>query len=101
MEDSNLSSEPLVFKELTKAQQRALRKEFTSQTKSGRRLIIVFIIVAIIAVAIIINGIFTDHRIFLSGVFPVCYFPVFIALNEDAFVKWLKSEKNMVIKKDA
>ena len=101
MGDSNFNSESLVFKELPKEQQHALRKEFTSQTKWGKKLLIVFIVISLIAIAIAINNFFTSYRIFLSGVFPICYFPIFVALNEEAFVKWLKSEKNIVIKKNA
>ena len=100
MTDSNFNLEPLVFKELPKEQQKALRKEFSESTKSGRTLILVSFITGAVMIAFAVIGLFTDHRVFTGAVFPVWIVPVFIALNEDKLAKWLKAEKNIIMKRE-
>ena len=99
MNDSNFNSEPSVFKELPKEQQKELRKEFSEMTKADRNIIIVSIIVAAVMVTCAIIGIFSDHLVFGGVIFPAWIVPVMVASNEDKFAKWLKTEKNIAMKR--
>jgi len=99
MTDSNFNSEPAIFKELPKEQQKALRKEFDATTKAGRNLIIVSVIFALAMLAFAFGGIFSEDWIIFGCIFPACFFTVFVATYEEKFSKWLKSEKNIIMKK--
>ena len=104
MTDSNFSSEPVnseppVFRELPKERQKALRKEYSKTSKAGRNIIICSIIIAAAMIAIAVAGIFSEHWVFAGCVFPAWIFPVFAASEEEKFIKWLKAEKNIVMKR--
>ncbi|MCL2434035.1 MAG: hypothetical protein FWD16_05900 [Clostridia bacterium] len=99
MSDSSTIAEPTIFKELPKEQQKELRKEFDKTTNAGRNLIIASVIMGAVLVIIAVIGVLTDHVVFSGAPFPVFFFPVFIALNEDKFAKWLEKEKNIIMKR--
>ena len=89
------ANKPIVFKELPKEQQKALRKEFAKATKADRNLIIVAIIIGVVIIVCAVIALFSDHRVFTGTIFPIWIFPVLIAINEDKFTKWLKTEKDI------
>ena len=88
-------NKPIIFKELPKEQQKVLRKEFAKSTKADRNLIIVSIVIGVVIIACSVIALFSDHRVFTGTIFPIWIFPVFIAINEDKFTKWLKTEKDI------
>ena len=92
-------NKPTIFKELPKEQQKALRKEFAKSTKADRNLIIVSIVIGVVIIACSVIALLSDHRIFSGTIFPIWIFPVMIAINEDKFTKWLKAEKDIIMKK--
>ena len=96
MTDLTFNSEPLVYKDLPKEQQKALRKEFSLISNSGRNIIIISIIFAIVLIVLAISGFFVENWIFSGILFPACILPVFVAMDEEKFAKWLKNEKNML-----
>ena len=100
MSDSNFNSEPLLFKELPKEQQKALRQEYSKISKAGRNLIIASIIMGAAMIILAIIGLYTEDWIITGGVFPACMIPIFAASNEEKFAKWLKAEKNIIMKKE-
>ncbi|MCL2163008.1 MAG: hypothetical protein FWH55_01160 [Oscillospiraceae bacterium] len=98
MTDSSFDSKPSVFKELPKEQQKALRQEFSKISKAGRDLIIATVIMAAAMIILAIISIYTEDWVISGGVFPACMIPIFAASREDRFAKWLKAEKNIVMK---
>ena len=96
MTDTNFNAEPLVFKELPKEQQKALRDEYSKISKAGRNLIIATVIMAAAMIGIAILGVLTDHKVFSGVMIPVWIIPIFAASNEDKFAKWLEAEKNII-----
>ena len=99
VDELNVSSEPAVFKELPKEQQRALRKEFDKTTKAGRNMIIYVVVMAAVLIAVAVCGLLAENWVFTGGAFPMGFFVVLIAVNEDKFAKWLEAEKNIVLKR--
>jgi len=99
MTDSNFNSEPLLFKELPKEQQKALRQEYSKISKAGRNLIIASVIMGVVMIAIAIIGIYTEDWVITGGIFPACMIPIFAASNEEKFTKWLEAEKNIIMKR--
>ena len=95
-------SDPLVFKELPKEQQKALQKEYsqTAEAKQmGKRVIIVAVIFAVIVIAGAVVGVLTGHAGFYSATptFFICIWPAII--SQQKFEKWLEAEKNIIMKR--
>ena len=93
---------PLVYKELSKEQKKALQKEFgkTDESKKmGRIILIVAIIFAVVVIAGAVIGVKTGHGEFFATfpTFFICVLPA--AISQQKFEKWLAKEKNIVMKR--
>ena len=101
MSEGNVSSNPLIFKELPKEQRKALQKEYSTTAeakKMNKTLTIAAIIIGAIVIASTIIGLSTNHESFFAT-FPtaiICIWPAIISQNK--FEKWLMLEKNIVMK---
>ena len=101
MSEINDSNKPLIFKELTKEQRKALQKEYNAipeAKKTNKTLTIVAVIIGVIVIVSAIIGLLTSHQSFFTP-FPaviLCILPAIISQNK--FEKWLMSEKNIVMK---
>jgi len=102
MEEFDANSSPLVYKELSKEQKKALQKEFNKTDESkkmGRILIIVAAIFGAIMIIGAVIGVMTGN----DGYYVT--FPTFFiillpaAISQQKFEKWLAKEKNIVMKR--
>ena len=95
------NNKPLIFKELTKEQRKALQKEYSATAeakKMNKTLTIVAVIIGAIVITSAIIGLLTKHESFFTT-FPaviICIWPAFI--SQSKFEKWLASEKNVIMK---
>ena len=103
MNDNNVNNEALIFKELPKEQRKALQKEYHSTAeakKSEKKLIIIAIIFAIIAITSAIISILTEHPALTATSPPAIFFCVLPAIvSQQRFEKWLEAEKGILMKR--
>ena len=92
-------NEPVLFKELPKEEQKALRKEFAGTTKADKKLIIFAVVMGIVTITIAICGLVVENWILSGSIFPGGTIVILVAMNEERFVKWLEAEKNIVTKR--
>jgi len=100
--ENNTGSEPLLYKELPKAQRKELQNEYfkTPEAKKMNRLfIIVAVIIAVVMVAGAVIGVMTGHDLFFGTVpvFFICIWPAVI--SQQKYEKWLEAEKNIITKR--
>jgi len=103
MNDNNVNNEALIFKELPKEQRKALQKEYRSTAeakKSEKKLILIAVIFALIAISSAIISILTEHPALTATSPPALFFCIFPAIvSQQKFEKWLATEKGILIKR--
>jgi cell division protein FtsW (lipid II flippase) len=85
-----------IFEDLSREEQKALRKSFCKQPKGGKTLIIVAIIIAVALVAVTALSIASKYMTdFVTPSISVFFVLILIASRERRFSKWLESEKDI------
>ena len=101
-EMSEISNEPLLFRELPKEQRKALQKEYSQNEESKKQdkaLVFCAIIYAVVIIVLAIIS-FTAHNdtyYFSAPTFFIILFPA--VARQSSFEKWLSAEKNIVTKR--
>jgi len=86
----------IIFKNLPREEQKALRKQFGKQPNGGKAHIIVAIVIAAMLVAVTALAIISNYMVeFNSASIAIFLVLLLIALRERRFSKWLEKEKGI------
>jgi len=86
---------PIIFEDLPREEQTALRKSFAKETREGKALSIASIIMAVAAVTVVTILLITKHN--GTGYITLSFFLLILsASRETGFSQWLEDEKGIL-----
>jgi len=103
MEETQTTSAPLVYSELSKEQKRDLQKEYSKTPeakKTNRWFIALVVLFAAVFIAGAVTGFASENEAIFTTI-PVVFICILPAtISQGKYEKWLAAEKNIIMKRE-